>query len=113
MPKAIWISYDFGLKGDYTGFYTWLDNHKAVECGHGLAFLNYSDDSNSSPQLLENLKTNLLKTVKLSESDRLYIIWKEYGKPIVKGQFINGARRQSPWEGYGKRSDSSIQDISE
>ncbi|MBB6005425.1 hypothetical protein [Arcicella rosea] len=26
--KAIWISYDFGLKGDYTGLYTWKKNEK-------------------------------------------------------------------------------------
>jgi hypothetical protein len=39
--KGIWISFDFGLKGDYTGLYEWLDNKEAVECGIGLAYFNF------------------------------------------------------------------------
>lgn len=42
MKKAIWISYDLGVKGDYEGLYAWLDDHKAIECGDSVAFINYS-----------------------------------------------------------------------
>lgn len=27
--KSLWLSYDFGMKGDYSGLYTLLDNHDA------------------------------------------------------------------------------------
>lgn len=33
MESAIWISYDFGVREDYEGIYTWLDEHGAIECG--------------------------------------------------------------------------------
>lgn len=46
MTKAIWISYDLGIGGDYDGLYRWLANHKAVECGDGLAFFNYVPKNN-------------------------------------------------------------------
>ena len=41
MKRAIWISYDFGVRGDYEGIYTWLDDHGAIECGDSIAFLKY------------------------------------------------------------------------
>jgi hypothetical protein len=52
--KAIWISYDFGLNGDYTGLYTWLDNMKAIECGNSLAFINIE----LSKTTIDNKSTN-------------------------------------------------------
>ncbi len=45
MRRAIWISYDFGVRGDYEGFYTWLDLHDAIECG---VYLFGSDPANMS-----------------------------------------------------------------
>ena len=30
MKKAIWISYDLGIGGDYDGLYRWLANHDVV-----------------------------------------------------------------------------------
>jgi len=32
MKSAVWISFDLDIKGDYKGFYAWLDNHGAREC---------------------------------------------------------------------------------
>ncbi len=26
MKKALWISYDIGVRGDYEGLYAWLDS---------------------------------------------------------------------------------------
>lgn len=115
--KAIWISYDFGLKGDYTGLYTWLDNHNAVECGSGLAFCNYNTsnftDNLSSEKLVEAITSDLKEHVKLSKTDRLYIIWKDSVTKRVKGEFISGSRKQSPWEGYGRLSDQKTTDTAE
>ena len=31
ISKAIWLSFDLGIGGDYPGLYKWLDNHKAIE----------------------------------------------------------------------------------
>jgi len=104
--KAIWISYDFGLKGDYNGLYTWLDNNSAKECGIGLAYCLY-DVSNlgidrSDKKLVDKLAVDIRKSVKLSRTDRIYIIWKDSNTDKIKGEFINGARKQAPWEGYGQ-----------
>jgi len=109
--KSIWISYDFGIKGDYTGLYTWLDNHQAKECGNGIAYFIY-DYSNSISAVfdklsVEELTRDIKASVKLSKSDRLYIIWKDKTTDKIKGEFINGSRKQSPWEGYGKMNDEN------
>lgn len=104
--KAIWISYDFGLKGDYMGLYTWLDNNKALECGTNLAYCSYDLSKYkrdvSTSEIIENLLGDFKAHVKLSKSDRVYIIWKDTETKKVKGEFISGGRKQSPWEGYGK-----------
>jgi hypothetical protein len=115
--KAIWISYDFGLKADYNGLYTWLDNNHAVECGTGLAFCNY-DTSELAPNLSEeNVIKHVIKDLKehvtLTKSDRLYIIWLDSQTNKVKGEFLSGARKQSPWEGYGKLNNQQTIDTAE
>ena len=101
MEKALWLTYDFGLKGDYSGLYTWLDNHKAIECGTGIAFFKYSSKHTNYKLVLEDLKEELTQSVKLSKTDRLYIVIRDDNTNKVKGVFLNGARRQAPWEGYG------------
>ncbi|MBK7566220.1 MAG: hypothetical protein IPI31_00180 [Bacteroidetes bacterium] len=115
--KAIWISYDFGLKGDFTGLFTWLDNHDAVECGNGLAFFRYDiSDTNGktdTESLIKKITADIKDTVKLSKSDRVYIVVKDSHTNKVKGEFINGNRKQSPWEGYGKLKGDNIIDSEE
>lgn len=51
--------------------------------------------------LLEELKNDLSKNVNLSKRDRIYVIWKSDNK--MKGEFIFGTRKASPWEGYGAK----------
>ncbi len=117
--KAIWISYDFGLKGDYTGLYTWLDNMKAIECGNGLAFINIElskttiDNKSTNKDILSFLKASMKSYVKLTKTDRIYVIWKDNDNNFVKGEFINGNRKQSPWEGYGKLDKEDKTDFGE
>ncbi len=113
IKKGIWISYDFGLKGDYTGLFTWLDNYQAVECGHGLAFFKYNFDSNQSSDLIKKITSEIKEYVKLSKSDRVYIIWKDNATNKVKGEFISGSRKQAPWEGYGKLKEDVTTDSDE
>lgn len=117
MNKAIWISYDFGLKGDYTGLYTWLDNNNAVECGIGLAFCNYPIDKRTTEtsidSIIKTISKDLKNHVKLSKTDRLYLIWRDAEEGKVKGEFISGSRKQSPWEGYGQLKDQPAIDTAE
>lgn len=115
--KGIWISYDFGLKGDFTGLFTWLDNQNAVECGNGLAFFLYDTSKINvrvdSSDLIKHISKDIKGAVKLSKTDRVYIIVKDSQSNKVKGKFINGSRKQSPWEGYGKLKDGNIEDSEE
>jgi hypothetical protein len=117
--KAIWISYDFGLKGDYTGLYTWLDNMKAIECGNSLAFMNLElnnstfNSHSSNKDILTYIKNSMKDYVKLTKTDRIYVIWKDNENNLVKGEFINGNRKQSPWEGYGKLEKEDKTDFGE
>lgn len=94
--KAFWISYDLGLKGDYSGLYTWLDTVKAKECGDSIAFFTKEYKGN----LIEAIKKDILKYAKLSKTDRVYLIYLENESGKVKGYFLFGGRKRAPWEGF-------------
>lgn len=115
--KAIWLSYDLGLKGDYPGLFTWLDNHKAIECGQNFAFFHYviieSFTEIGKEELVNAIYKDISGSVKLSKTDRLYIIWRDNDTNKVKGTFINGARKQNPWEGFGEKGGKKIIDTEE
>jgi hypothetical protein len=102
MEKAVWISFDLGLKGDYQSLFQWLDKHQAVECGRNLAFLNVVVDKNIP--LADFIKDDLTKFVAFNESDRIYLTWLDNSEnqPKIKGEFIIGKRTRSTWEGYAK-----------
>lgn len=107
--KAIWISFDFGLKGDYKNLYAWLDNHNALDCGQGLAFVKYPINKIISRiEFKEKIIKDIKESVKLSKTDRIYIIYKDDTK--IKGDFINGSRKVAPWEGYGDLKDQQSED---
>ena len=80
-------------------------------------FCNY-DTSNITSRLLnedliEHITKDLKDHIKLSKTDRLYIIWRDSETKKVKGEFISGARKQSPWEGYGKLSNQKTIDTAD
>jgi len=97
--NLIWISFDLGVNGDYEGMYAWLDKHKAKECGDSLACLQYTH----SGALLEEIRKNLDDAVKLNGRSRIYVIHLAEGR--MKGSFIAGNRKSSPWTGYGVTGD--------
>ncbi len=97
MKKAIWLTFDLGIKGDYDGMYAWLDDQHAKECGDNIAFFNYEISNNED--LLEKLKEDLSSSIEISKRDRIYVIWLKDGK--MKGRYIFGKRKASPWVGYG------------
>lgn len=112
IKKAIWLSYDLGIGGDYPGLYKWLDNHKAKECGNSVAFFKYKIEEEQLDNLLQILSDDLEKSVELRYGDRLYVIYRkeDVTSCSVKGNFIFGRRKSNPWEGYGDCEPSRSED---
>ncbi len=106
MKKAIWISYDLGLKGDYSGLYSWLDTLNAKECGDSVAFFEkeFNDD------VKEEIKKEISKKVKLNKTDRIYIIYRDSKTNKNIGIYLFGGRKRAPWEGYSTVVESIDED---
>ena len=105
--EYFWLSYDLGLKGDYQGLYTWLDNLGAKECGDSIAFIQ---DYSYSQDLSKEINSDLEKHVHLKVSDRIYII-RRNPEGLFQGIFIRGNRKnESPWNGYGSSGKTIIDD---
>ncbi len=107
MTKAIWISYDLGIKGDYPQLYAWLDDRDAKEAGNSVAFLNYEFQGKSDSDFKKALKNDLESNIDFKPGDRIYVIRGRVveGKTKFSGTFILGKRKSSPWEGYGQNND--------
>ena len=101
MESTVWISYDLGVNGDYDGLYSWLDGHRAKECGSGIAYLTYTH----SGDLMKCLADEINGTVKLDKRSRIYVVRKDDGR--IKGRFLVGRRKAPPWEGFGDINDDS------
>jgi len=97
--KTVFISFDLGLRGDYTGLYSWLDQHEAKECGNGLAAVKFAFEGD----ILSTLEQDLQNAVRFEKTDRLYIIWKDDQTGKFRGKFLLGNRKAAPWEGYAKK----------
>lgn len=107
--KTFWICYDLGLRGDYTGLYAWLDSHKAKECGDSLAVFEFD----CGAHFIEEIKSELTNKVKFNKEDRIYLIWKDPQKDLIKGRFIIGQRKPAPWEGFAVSKEQGVEDVSE
>lgn len=107
--KSIWMSYDLGLKGNYNSLFTFLDNHKAKDCGNGLAYFEYENpESLDAEALIEKLKTELATIIEPSSNDRVYVIWRDDSTTLaaIKGKFLFGRRKSAPWNGYGTTNEN-------
>lgn len=102
VKKSFWMSYDLGLKGDYTGLYTFLDSLDAKECGDSIAFFQ----KDFGDKFIEALKKEIEKYVKISKTDRIYVIYSDSKTKKSKGKFLYGGRKRAPWEGYATKSTS-------
>ncbi len=98
MKKAIWLSYDLGVRGDYSSLYEWLDNLDAKECGESVAFFKYEVDNVAN--LKDKLKQDISSNVELAKRDRIYIMFRD-SKKNMSGAFLFGRRKASPWKGHG------------
>ena len=105
MQKTIWLSFDLGIRGDYEGIYTWLDDHQAKECGDNIAVLKYD----FSVALLDDLKSDISRSIELTKKSRIYVIWRDDTTKKMKGRFICGTRKSPPWTGYAN-GDEVVED---
>ena len=116
--KAVWLSYDLGLRGDYKGLFAWLDKQQAEECGHHLAFFNYKLEPKTisvtpkgydwSRGMIEEIKESILGSVKVSKNDKIYLIWRDDAENKIKGEFIVGSRGRAPGEGYAGEVEGQV-----
>jgi hypothetical protein len=107
---AIWLTYDLGVGGDFQGLYSWLDDKKSIECGNNNAYFKYSfsDAITSDDQLLAALKAELEEKVSFKAGNRIYIIRKSIDTGKSTGSFVIGKRKANPWEGFGTKSEATI-----
>ena len=108
MKRPIFISYDFGMKGDYDGLFKWLDENKAEERGYGIGFIkeyNYKENSiKTDIDFLRFVRSELKKRIKIGSSDRLYMIWNSLESSKIKAGFLFGKSKQSPWTGFAQNN---------
>ena len=106
IKKAIFVSYDLGLKGDYNGLYTWFDSLEAKECGTGLAILEIKVPENDHEKIYKILKKEISKHVDIEPNDRIYVILRAADK-TMKGKFLFGGRKKAPWFGFASTEGDS------
>jgi len=102
MKKAVWLSYDLSVKGDYDGLYSWLDDHDAKECGDSIAFFPWDDIGIGD--IPSQVKESLFSSFNYNKrKDRIYIIFNKdtEEKSTFSGRFILGKRKANPWTGFG------------
>ena len=101
MESFVWMSYDLGVSGDYEGLYTWLDNHKAKECGNSVACFWFSHVGD----VLTSLKVEIEGAASLNKRSRIYVVYTD--TEGTKGRFIIGGRKGAPWDGFGMHEADS------
>lgn len=104
MTRNVFISYDFGIKGDFDNLYKWLDENNAEERGYGLAYMKsfeISDEFKNDADFFFHIRTILKSKIKLGGTDRIYMIWGsiESSKKSRSG-FLFGKAKQAPWTGF-------------
>ena len=106
MKASVWISYNLGIKGDYTGLYQWLDTHNGMECGNGTAFIKYEYQK----EFISELKSDLKENVEIKGADRIYIVYNDVENNKTVGKFLFGNRKAAPWTGFAP-SNETTEDI--
>ncbi len=108
IKKAFWISYDLGIKGDYSGMYLFLDTVNAKECGDSIAVFNKNYGEVKDYETA--IKQDLEKYVKISSTDRIYLMYYNDTRHKAIGIFLYGGRKRAPWEGYATTGSQSDED---
>src|SRR5262245_19134846 len=103
--STIWISFDLGIRGDYESLYSWLDAHRAKECGDSVAVLKYE----YTDSLPDRLRTDLEEAIDVDKRTRIYLVFRERSTNKNKGIFLFGGRRAPVWAGHAA-SDEDVVD---
>jgi len=103
MKISVWMSYDLGIRGDFNGLYQWIDSHNGKECGNSIALIEFDYQKD----FLSELKSDLKSHIEIKNTDRIYIIFKDETTETVRGRFLIGNRKASPWEGYAPSRETS------
>ncbi|MDR3245835.1 MAG: hypothetical protein LBT50_05320 [Prevotellaceae bacterium] len=108
--KTIWLNYDLGVGGDFQGLYSWFDDHKAIECGNNTAYLKYifPDTIKTDQDFTQRLVQDLPEKVQFTPANRVYIVRKSLTTDKTIGTFIIGKRKANSWEGFGSKTDNTI-----
>ena len=102
MKKALVISFDLGIRGDYEGMYKWLARNGAKECGDSSAFLSY-EYSGPDNDPLPHIKQEIAQNVEVDKNTRVYLMRFVDGK--AKGTFVFGKRHVAPWANYAETDE--------
>ena len=99
--KRVWLSYDLGIGGDYESLYSFLDSHDALECGNSVATFQFPIDKDDDSLLFSTITSDLTKYITPDKRTRIYLIRRVHtdSGDRIKGSFIFGGRKASPWEG--------------
>ena len=95
IKKAIWLTYDLGVGGDYKNLYAWLDDHGAVDCGNNFAFLRLPYERGISDEdFMEQVLADIRESVSLAPGNRIYVVrTSDDGNGVkAKGSFLYGKR---------------------
>src|SRR5947208_3028345 len=106
MAQPIWISYDLGVRGDYEGLYTWLDERGAKECGDSLAYLIFE----AKKDLVKELTASMKDALEITKKTRIYVIHSNARTQKPRGAWLFGGRKAPPWSGYagGFKEDDEV-----
>jgi hypothetical protein len=104
MANRYWLCFDVGLTSSFEDLFSWLDDHHAQECCENLATFLHDKG-------FEEVATELSQTVQKNNGrgTRFYLIGK-VGKDKMRGRFIVGKRKASPWQGFGTETSSEEKD---
>jgi len=92
--NRFWLSYDFGIQGDYRALYAWLDDIGAEDCGDAVASFQFNGTR-------EDVGKAITKVTGMT--GRMYLIGKnKEGK--VTGNFISGRRKAPPCTGLSNKA---------
>jgi hypothetical protein len=118
MQIKIYISFDLSIRGDYKGFYSWLDKNNAEERGNGYAYIKdyfcpdkvfsgAKDFKEKNTMFFNYLKKDIKKFAEISNSDRIYVTLKVIDSDYIGGVFLFGRKQSSPWEGFNNDSETN------
>ena len=106
MRRRVWMSYDLGVQGNYTGLYAWLDRRGALECGDSTAVFFYEHATSIKDEIASDMEGILGK----DRRARIYIVYYDEDKGHVTGAFVLNGRKAAPWVGFGTDGGETDED---